>query len=177
MCLGKIMCFIILSSALFECLLGMKIHIVGLQGVHLDDAGTDGDRDTLATEVSCASQEVSSSPTALEQEFQKHERLTKLLDNVTKQALIRNRPFIVSMLTPKSVEQHTQTELQCLQALKMQVVEPYMIIRSPTAVEIQEKSEMETKTRKTSKTKDLKRRRIQLSSVTSTSSATVTIVI
>jgi hypothetical protein len=56
----------------------------------------------------------------------------------------------------------------------MQVVEPYMIIRSPNAVEIQEKFEMETKTRKT---KDLKRRRIQLSSVMSTSSATVTIVV
>ncbi|KAH8947470.1 hypothetical protein BDL97_11G042300 [Sphagnum fallax] len=147
------------------------------EGVHLDDAGTDGDRDTLATELSCASQEVSSSPTALEQEFQKHERLTKLLDNVTKQALIRNRPFIVSMLTPKSVEQHTQTELQCLQALKMQVVLPHLIIVPPNDVQAREESEMEIKTGKVKKTKESRKRRLNKpSSVMRTSSTTVAVI-
>ncbi len=170
------MCFIILSSALFECLSGMKIDSVGLQGVHLEDAGMDGDLDTSATEVSCASQEVSSSPTALEQEVQKHERLTKLLDNVTKQALIRNRPFIVSMLTPKSGEQHTQTELQCLQALKMQVVLPHLIIVPPNDVQAREESEMETKTGKVKKTKESRKRRLNKpSSVMRTSSTTVAV--
>jgi hypothetical protein len=150
----------------------------------LDDANNSINGNNLETptpELSCRSQEeVScSTTTAIDEEVQKHKCLTKLLDNMTKQALLRNQPFIISTLTPQSGAEHHHSpiHLQCLQALKMQVVEPYMVIRSPTAVEIQEKSEMETKTRKTSKTKDLKRRWIQLSSVTSTSSATVTIVV
>jgi hypothetical protein len=150
--------------------------------VHLDDANNSIDGNNLETstpKLSCRSQEeVScSTTTTIDEEVQKHKCLTKLLDNMTKQALLRNQPFIISTLTPQSGAEHhhhSLIHLQCLQALKMQVVEPYIIIRSPTAVEIQEKFELETKTRKT---KDLKRRRIQLSSVTSTSSATVTIVV
>lgn len=108
------------------------------EGVHLEEAAMeDSDKAAQSQSLDESGTNFESSG-SLDQVVRKHQHLVKLLDNVTKHALQRNRPYLVSDLLQQDAEKYlssdNQTERLCFQALRMCVVAPDILITPPAIV-------------------------------------------
>lgn len=109
------------------------------EGVHLEEADMEDSQMSAECPSPGKSVSLTESSGSTDQMVRKQQHLLKLLDNVTKHALQRNRPFLVSDLLQQPGEKSTnvenQTERLCFQALRMCIVAPN-ILMGPAAIEV-----------------------------------------
>ncbi|KAG0554872.1 hypothetical protein KC19_12G126800 [Ceratodon purpureus] len=102
------------------------------EGVHVEEPTFEIGQSSKQVPVSGESSSISEGLATKDQMGRKHQHQMKLLDNVIKHALQRNKPFLINNLVPGENDEN-QTERLCLQALRMVVVAPDIIISPPDA--------------------------------------------
>lgn len=102
------------------------------EGVHLEETDVEDTEKAAEVKAPCESGTGAECMVSVDPMVRKQQHLIRLLDNVTKHALQRNRPFLVSDLLERPSEKITenQTERLCFQALRMCVVAPNLLIGS-----------------------------------------------